>query len=168
MICCFTGHRPKGFPFPRKVESLSYKSYLSELKSKINSLIDEGYDHFVCGMAAGADLDFALCVLEAQKSTPHITLEAALPSPYKEGKKATEDTEQNRDTILPLCNYIVTVSDFYFRGCMQKRNRYMVDKCDLVLAVWNGTEDGGTWYTIKYANSKEKKVDVINLKEHIQ
>ena len=33
---------------------------------------------------------------------------------------------------------------------MSKRNKYMVDKADHVIAVWNGQQNGGTWNTIKY------------------
>ena len=48
---------------------------------------------------------------------------------------------------------------------MQKRNRYMVDNSDLVLAVWNGEKRGGTWYTIDYALKKGKPVRYIMLKD---
>ena len=44
---------------------------------------------------------------------------------------------------------------------MQKRNEYMVDKSDLVIAFWNGEESGGTWNTINYAERKGKQL-VIN------
>ena len=46
---------------------------------------------------------------------------------------------------------------------MQKRNKYMVDQSDLVIAVWDGKKVGGTWNTIKYAKSKEKQVIYIML-----
>ena len=62
-------------------------------------------------------------------------------------------------------NYKTVISERYFKGCMQKRNRYMVDKSDLVLAIWNGSETGGTWNTIKYARSKNKEILYIMLDE---
>ena len=46
---------------------------------------------------------------------------------------------------------------------MLARNKYMVDCSDIVLAVWNGGKKGGTWQTIKYANSKNKKIDIIHI-----
>ena len=46
---------------------------------------------------------------------------------------------------------------------MHRRNRYMVDKADLVLAVWNGICSGGTWYTIQYARSLKKPIRYIML-----
>ena len=46
---------------------------------------------------------------------------------------------------------------------MLKRNRYMVDKSELVIAVFNGTKSGGTWYTINYARRSGKQVEIIDL-----
>lgn len=37
------------------------------------------------------------------------------------------------------------------------RNRYMVNKCDMVVAIWNG-KSIGTHYTIKYAQKKGRHV----------
>ena len=34
----------------------------------------------------------------------------------------------------------------------------MVDAADIVLAVWDGKECGGTWNTIKYARDKRKEI----------
>ena len=41
----------------------------------------------------------------------------------------------------------------------------MVDKSDIVLAIWNGEKIGGTWYTINYALKKGKTVKYIYLCE---
>jgi len=55
----------------------------------------------------------------------------------------------------------------YMKGCMHERNKYMVDKSDLILAVWNGNKKGGTWDTIKYALKKKKKIIYIRLDQDI-
>lgn len=46
---------------------------------------------------------------------------------------------------------------------MLKRNRYMVDKSDIVIAVFYGIEKGGTWHTINYAQKNKKLIEFINL-----
>ncbi len=38
---------------------------------------------------------------------------------------------------------------------MQKRNEWMVDNCDMLVAVWDGT-DGGTYNCIDYAKRMKK------------
>ena len=112
-------------------------------------------------MAEGADTDFAKSVLfyrDVQRK--NITLEAALPVPAHFHKNANE-----RDHILLNCDFVTAVSEFYHGGCMQKRNCYMVDKSDIILAIWNGKDEGGTWNTIKYARSKGKNIRYIFLNE---
>ena len=162
MTCCVTGHRPQGFPFPRDPVCETYEQYRKELNDRLEQLIQNGYTHFITGMAEGADIDFAQCILLKKQSHPNLTLEAALPYPYCPPKHKSL-TALEREAILTLCDEIVEVSPYYHNGCMQKRNMYMVDKSDLVLAIWNGTEKGGTWNTIRYARKREKMIQYILL-----
>lgn len=166
MICCVTGHRPAGFPFTRNENDLTFARYTKKLSDEIESLLHNGYSHFITGMAQGADLDFAqsVIVLRNQYEYEGITLEAALPYPVNPAKQL-KNCLGTRELVLSECNLKHTVSDHYFRGCMAKRNRYMVDKADLVLAIWNGHESGGTWNTIQYARSKGKPIRYIMLNE---
>ena len=50
---------------------------------------------------------------------------------------------------------------------MLERNRYMVDRSDYVLAVWNGKQHGGTWYTMGYAIKQQKQLEILRLDEII-
>ena len=83
MICCVTGHRPAGFPFPRDPYTEPYDCYLQMLQDEIISLINQGCFHFISGMAEGADLDFAETIIHLQASYPSIVLEAAYPYPLR-------------------------------------------------------------------------------------
>ena len=166
MICCVTGHRPEGFPFPRDPYDPPFAAYRDRLSDEIEGLIHQGYIHFITGMARGADLDFAEFVIFLRDVYPSIILEAALPYHTDWGEKKRHCTG-GRELVMFQCNLKHTVSDHYFRGCMDKRNRYMVDKSDLVLAIWNGQESGGTWNTIKYARSKGKPIRYIMIKDFV-
>jgi uncharacterized phage-like protein YoqJ len=136
--------------------------YTTSLQQQIEALIQEGYVDFITGMAEGADIDFAKCVLKLRTSYDHITLEAALPYPVA-ARKHISTQAMTREEIWKSANHRHIVSPYYHRGCMQMRNQYMVDKSDLVLAVWNGECHGGTWNTIQYARSKEKPIRYIML-----
>ena len=91
-----------------------------------------------------------------------ILLECAIPCPNQTLKWAsTEIDRYNR--ILGNADKITLVNDHYFSACMLVRNRYMVGHSDTVLAIWNGEKSGGTWQTIKYARSQNKKIDIIHI-----
>ena len=46
----------------------------------------------------------------------------------------------------------------YSPECYIKRDRRIVDDCDVLFAVWDGKKNGGTWQTIKYAREKGKQI----------
>ena len=113
-------------------------------------------------MAEGADIDFAYSVIEYKLLYPEIHLEAALPYPYAAPKRKTAYSV-DKEHILSACDSVHIISPVYHQGCMDKRNRFMADKADTVLAVWNGIEKGGTWNTICYARKIGKPVRYIML-----
>lgn len=166
MVCCVTGHRSKGFPFSRGEKDFANMEYEEVLQESIVKLVHQGYLDFITGMAEGADMDFAEAVLYVKNDLEYdfVTLEAALPCPVYMPKNPTE-FHYEHDEIMKVCDRVTTVSPQYHRGCMQKRNRYMVDRSDMVLAIWNGEHSGGTWDTIKYAQKCEKPIQYIMLKK---
>lgn len=161
-ICCCTGHRPQKFPFEYGGRGKEYLSYLKKLENKIITAVTEyGVTCFISGMALGVDLDFAETVLKYRKQYS-LTLECAVPCPNQTLKWDKKDISRY-DRILKKADSVTLVSECYTPECMLKRNRYMVDKSDLVIAVFNGVKTGGTWYTINYAQKKNKTIEVINL-----
>ncbi len=161
-ICCCTGHRPQKFPFEYGGGGKEYLAYLQELENKIKSAITEyGVTCFISGMALGVDLDFAETVLKYHKKYS-LTLECAVPCPNQTLKWEKKDISRY-DRILKKADSVTLVSEHYTPECMLKRNRYMVDKSDFVIAVFNGVKGGGTWYTINYAKRQNKTIEVINL-----
>ena len=165
-ICCVTGHRPNKFPWDYyDKENESHKEYLIELKSKIeNYIVMENVKLFVCGGALGADMDFAECVLSFKRQYPDIQLEIAIPCPNQSLKWSERDKIRYQN-ILERADKTTLVSDRYSYFCMQKRNRYMVDKSDFVLAIWTPHhKKGGTYSTLRYAERlKNKEVDILDL-----
>ena len=160
--CCCTGHRPKGFPFKYGVDKQKHNDYLKKLKEKIKLAITEyGITNFISGMALGTDLDFTEIVLKLRKYYP-VTLECAIPCPNQTSKWNDKD-KLRYNGILKRADKINIISERYTTECMLKRNRYMVDKSELVIAVFNGIEKGGTWYTINYAHKENKSIVLIDL-----
>ncbi len=158
---CFTGHRPKGVPwgYNENAQScLKFKRYMKEL---LIQKIDEGYTYFIVGMALGIDMIVAEILLEL-KGEYDIIIECAIPCLNQESRWIKHQQIRYMD-ILNKCEKITYVSNIeYTNECMQKRNEYMVDNSDLVVAVWNGTPSG-TLNTINYAKSKNKNTIIIDI-----
>ena len=50
------------------------------------------------------------------------------------------------------------MSDVYFSGCYLARNDYMISHSAGVVAYFDGTPKGGTFYTIRKARGKGKSI----------
>lgn len=157
--CCFTGHRPQRLGY--SAYSLQCAALKEKLRALLIALIEKrGYTHFISGMALGVDLYAAQIVLELKQRYPQITLECVRPcAAQAERWPAAEQALYNR--ILSACDRQLLLQAEYTKDCMQKRNRYMVDHADCVLAVWNGTPSG-TGSTIRYARTRKVPVVVVD------
>ena len=147
--CAFTGHRPGKLPWGEDESDLRCIALKAKLRAAVESAIHEGMEHFICGMAEGCDLYFAETVLALKSTYPHVTLEAAIPCPSQADGWGEAQKSRYRD-ILARCDYETMVQQSYTPGCMQRRNRYMVDHASLLIAVNDGAR-GGTRSTIEYA-----------------
>lgn len=161
--CCITGHRPNKLPWKYTMEGDKYDNYIKQLSLEINYLIYNGYTHFNTGMALGVDMDFADIILwlRDEKQFP-ITLKCAILCPEQTFKWMPKQIERY-NLIINRANFKTIVSKRYDFVCMQKRNEYMIDKSDIVIAVWNGIKKGGTWNAINYAMKIKRNVVILNV-----
>lgn len=161
--CAFTGHRPGKLPWGNDENDIRCLALKARLRAAVESAVHEGMEHFICGMAEGCDLYFAEIVLALKKRYPHITIEAAIPCPTQpDGWSAAQQARYR--ALLSRCDYETMVQQAYSPGCMQRRNRYMVDHASLLIAVNDG-QTGGTRQTIEYAFKRGVSVVDIPLDE---
>ena len=149
ITCCFTGHRPVKLPWRYDEGDPRCLALKEKLWAAVVTAYQSGYRHFICGMAQGCDLYFAEAVLSLRGQHQDITLEVAIPCPGQE-HTWPPDQQARYHKILAACDYETMVQDHYGPGCMQRRNRYMVDHSSLVIAVYDGSS-GGTRQTLEYA-----------------
>ncbi|MBR5009380.1 MAG: DUF1273 family protein [Clostridia bacterium] len=161
-VCAFTGHRPSKYPFMADAESEDYRRLEALVLSHIIRIADEGFSHFICGLALGADMLCAMKVIQARQSLPGITLELALPCPEHSVKWRKAD-RQALERIKDKADIITTVCPMYTEFCMNERNKYMVECCDTLTAIFDGTR-GGTWNTVKMTLDAGKHGTVIDPK----
>ena len=162
-VCCCTGHRPKGFGWDyRNKEHELHREYLAILEYEVRKCVEKGFNYFISGGAIGADMDFAETVMKVREEYPNVKLEIAVPCENQDLKWNEEDKKRYRE-ILQKAAVVKKLSEKYTMGCMQKRNRYMVDSSELVIAIWNGISKGGTYSTIQYADKKNVPMTLIGI-----
>lgn len=159
--CCFTGHRPQSLPFRFDEQDKRCTRLKHLLQEEIErQIVEEGVTHFISGMAIGVDMYAAEIVLELKAKYPQITLESAIPC-ETQAVKWSSALRERYYMIASKCDKETLIQQRYTADCMHKRNRYMVDSSDTVIAVWNGTPSG-TGKTVKYAEEQKKTIVVIN------
>jgi len=146
-VCAFTGHRRLGADFSEE-----------RLKKAIEEVLKKGCDKFYCGMAMGFDLE-ACKTLISFRDRYSFTVSACIPcsdqpSGYSKKEKILYDE------MCAACDEKIVLYDSYVKGCMHERNRYMVDRCDFLIAYFNG-KTGGTAYTVNYAAQRGKEIIYI-------
>ncbi|MDR3344044.1 MAG: DUF1273 domain-containing protein [Oscillospiraceae bacterium] len=152
--CCFTGHR--------KISASQYPEIQKHLEAELEKLINQGVDVFMAGGALGFDTIAALTVLAMKKDYPQISLFLVLPC-MEQAKSWCGEDLKTYSRILNEADNVVYTSDYYFPGCMQKRNRRLVDSSGVCLCFL--TKGGGTAYTVAYA--QKKGVQIVNLADFL-
>jgi len=158
---CFTGHRYQTLPFGFNELDQRCLKMKSMLKNKIEELIVNNHvECFISGMAIGVDMICAEIVIDLRKKYPHITVECAIPCESQPNKWI--DTMKKRYfKVLEECDKKTLLQEKYTFDCMHKRNAYMVDNSDIVIAVWNGS-NSGTSHTVNYAKQKRRRIFILN------
>ena len=143
--CAFSGHRLTGEDFDEK-----------KLEEALRALAREETRTFYCGMAEGFDLYAAECVAKLKREYPSLRLVGCIPCVGQE-KNYSESEKKKYFRLLDACDVKVILADKYYRGCMLKRNDYMAERADALIAYCR-RETGGTAYTVKCFLRRNKPV----------
>ena len=145
--CAVTGHRVLSSDFSKE-----------ELRAALRALAAAGVRTFLCGMALGFDLLCAEEVLLLREELP-VRLVACIPC-ADQAARYPKSARERYERILDRCDERAVLHECYCDGCMFERNRYMVDRADLLLAYFTGRR-GGTKYTVGYAERRGIPVYLI-------
>lgn len=160
--CAFTGHRPRSFPFGYDESSVLFSDLKNRIKNTVIQLCNAGCRVFYCGMAEGADLWCAEVVLELQNQfDPPLEIRPVIPYLSQPASMTKRNQERYRK-IMDSSAAKFLVSRNFTKSCFQKRNYYMVDSADALIAIFDDKNSfSGTAQTIRYAKRKEKEIFLI-------
>ncbi|MBR0386997.1 MAG: DUF1273 family protein [Clostridia bacterium] len=145
---CFTGHR--------MITDFDRAALNVLLNSALYDAYNMGIRTFLSGGALGFDTLAAEAVLRLRSQLPDVNLFLALPCRSQADRWSSSDRRTYR-SLLENANQVFYVSDDYFEGCMQKRNRFLVDHAAYCICFLRFCR-GGTWYTVSYAYDQGIKI----------
>ena len=67
--------------------------------------------------------------------------------------------------ILESSDKVIYISNHYEKSLFFKRNRYLVENADRILAAYNGDPHSGTGITVRYAHQRGVKVSILPLEK---
>lgn len=149
----FTGHRPgKLGGYGESELGNRVRNALRSTLIDLRRMAEHSKRHLTAmsGMALGVDQWAAEACVEY--GIPFI---AALPCRAQERTWPLE-ARKKYASLLEKASEVVYVTDgAYTLRCLDQRNKYMVDWCDEMIAVWDGSHSG-TANCVKYAYRRDK------------
>lgn len=158
--CAITGHRPLHFHFKYDEMNPDCIAIKQALAKEVNALICSGVTTYYIGMCLGVDTWAAEIILKLKKESPALKLIAVHACETQANRWSLAQRERFFD-ILHQCDDEVFISRKYTKTCTFERNRYMVDHVQCLIAVSDGTNNGGTAYTIRYAKQVGCNIIII-------
>lgn len=151
LTVCFTGHRI--------IPSNAVSALSARLDALLEGLYRRGYRDFINGGARGFDVLAAERVIALKGKHPDVRLLLAIPCYEQWQRWAARDCERY-ERIFYHADSTQVLSRQYYDGCMQARNRYMVDHASFCLCYLTHSR-GGTMSTVAYAMQQD--CPVLNL-----
>lgn len=158
MKVALTGHRPQRLGLPELDFEVTHKwrKIIDWLKGQI--LVFNVTDTY-CGMASGCDIAWGIASLEFNNETSvkkynrgKIKLHCILPC------KDYNNHIRWHNLLKLGADEWIELSDEFYKGCDNARDQYMIDHCDVLIAIWDGNKSGGVWSTIRKAQKAGKKI----------
>lgn len=153
MIIAFTGHRPDklgGYNLPNP-------TYIKVCQAIDAALREFKPEKVISGMALGIDQWAANIAIRL-----NIPFIAAIPFAGQEGKWPPASQKAYNLLLKRAAEQVIVCPGSYEIQKMQIRNEWMVDRCDKLIAVWDGSK-GGTGNCVEYAKSVNKDIFRIDL-----
>lgn len=166
MKLCFTGHR--------KVEGLypphgRWNGILNKMSDIVFQATKVGYTEFISGGAVGFDQVAAKAVIVVKAFGTPITLTMALPFKGFDAKWPQASREELALLMAGADSTIYVSEPGYAAWKLMKRNEYMVNNANSVMALYLDNTSGGTLNCMNYAMKNSRPILVLNpitLKTH--
>lgn len=155
MKVALTGHRPQRLGLSEDELDKSWNKIGDWMTNQILKMLEvstlqgENLDLY-CGMASGCDIRFGITASIVKMD--NLLIHCILPCKnYNSSHKYFNLLKKDSDEWIEL-------ADEFYKGCDNARDQYMVDNCDVLIAIWDGNKSGGVWSTIRKAQKQNKEI----------
>lgn len=138
--CAIIGYKPAQFKFKYNEKHRSCKRIKESLRDQIVFLHGRGVCKFYIGGSLGVDIWAGEIILHLSELSAFADLEIALVLPFEGHDSNWDDYNKRRMDYIRRHSHSVTIlgsPDWSPFECYRKRNRYLVDQSDCILAVYN-------------------------------
>lgn len=163
--CAITGHRPTRFKFKYNEDYSGCKRLKKRLHGQFAALYEQGVRRFLIGGALGVDMWSGEILLEMKRQPEYADIELAIVLPHPGHDERWDERSKKRMAfLLKHCTEHLTVGTDSSAESYYKRNRYLVDHADCLVAVYDNNRNVrcGTGMTVRYAEKKGKPVVMIH------
>ena len=165
--CAVTGHRPSRFKWKYKENDTRCKRLKRVMKEQLVQLYEQGVRRFYVGGALGVDQWAGEILLRLKEQPEYSEIELVVALPF-EGHDAEGDA-RSKSRLKFLVDHstetvIVGTTATPAAVCYKKRNYYMVDHADCLLAVYDNDRSirSGTGMTVSFAQKKGLPITLIH------
>lgn len=164
--CAVTGHHPSRFKFKYNENYSLCKKLKRTMLEQFKKLYDEqGVRRYYVGGTLGVDMWAGELILRLKEQPGYGNIELVVVPPF-EGHDAKWDERSKRrmDFLRRMCSDYVVIGTEDCRESYIKRNGYMVDHADYLVAVYDNERNlrTGTMQCVRYAEKERKKIIYIH------
>lgn len=166
VACAVTGHRPSRFKFKYSEDYSLCKKIKRAMLEQFKRLYDEhGVRRYYVGGALGVDMWAGELILRLKEQPGYGDIELVVVLPFEgHDSKWDERSKRRMDFLLRMCSDCVVIGKEDCRENYIKRNCYMVDHADYLVAVYDNERNlrSGTMQTVRYAQNKGITISFVN------
>lgn len=160
--CAITGHRPTRFKFKYNEGYSLCKKIKKVMREVFQKLHDEeSVRRFYVGGALGVDMWAAEEILHLKEQPKYADIESIVALPFEGHDLKWDAVNRKRlQTIIHNATKCVVVGQNGDASVYKKRNYYMVDHADFLLAVYDNDRKirSGTGQTVNYALKQNLRI----------
>lgn len=165
MNCALSGHNPHRFKFKYDERQRLCTKLKKALTAQIIAAYERGVRRFFAGGAPGVDTWASEAVLELKTQPVYADMElvCVVPFPEQDARWILPQRARYRK-ILAQSSEIITISPQYNDDVYRKRNCYMVDNAEVLIAVYDNDKQmrSGVGQAVRYAEKRNREIILIH------